>query len=378
MLPFNRPYMTGREFEFIREAHANGKLSGDGPFTTRCHGWLQQHLGVGQALLTPSCTSALEMAALISGVGLGDEVIMPSYTFTSTANAFVLRGAVPVFVDIRPDTFNLDEALVEQAITPRTKAIVPVHYAGVACDMDRIADIARRHGLVVIEDAAQSLGSSWHGRALGSIGALGCLSFHETKNVTCGEGGALLVNDPALVQRAQIVREKGTNRSAFFRGEVDRYTWCEAGTSGLPGELAAAFLWAQLLAAEDISARRLQVWRRYHQALADAEGQGWLRRPHLPAGCAHNGHMYYIVLPSLQARTRVIRQLQAAGVQAVFHYVPLHASPAGLRLGRAATSMRHTEALSQRLLRLPLWVGVDADRVLEALLPACAEACGDA
>lgn len=375
MLPFNRPYMTGREFEFIREAHANGKLSGDGPFTARCHSWLEQHLGTGRALLAPSCSSALEMAALISGVGPGDEVIMPSYTFTSTANAFVLRGAVPVFVDIRPDTMNLDETLIERAITARTKAIVPVHYAGVSCDMGRILDVAARHGLMVIEDAAQGFASTWQGRALGSIGALGCLSFHETKNLTCGEGGALLVNEPALVQRAEVVREKGTNRSAFFRGDVDKYTWCEAGTSGLPGELAAAFLWAQLLAAEEITARRLKIWRQYHDALADAERQGWLRRPQVPEGCLHNAHMYYVLLPSLEARTRVIGRLRDEGVQAVFHYVPLHASPAGRRLGRVSGSMRHTESLSQRLLRLPLWIGVDADRVLGAFLPACAAAC---
>jgi len=375
MLPFNRPYMTGREFEFIRQAHANGKLSGDGPFTARCHAWLEQHLGAGRALLAPSCSSALEMAALIAGVGPGDEVIMPSYTFTSTANAFVLRGAVPVFVDIRPDTLNIDETLIEQAITPRTKAIVPVHYAGVSCDMGRILDIATRNGLVVIEDAAQGFAATWQGRALGSIGTLGCLSFHETKNLTCGEGGALLVNDPSLVQRAEIVREKGTNRSAFFRGEVDKYTWCDAGTSGLPGELAAAFLWAQLLAAEDITASRLRVWRQYHDALADAERQDWLRRPLVPEGCTHNGHMYYVLVPSLEARSAVIRLMRHAGVQAVFHYVPLHASPAGRRFGRVSGSMRHTEVLSDRLLRLPLWIGVDAKQVLGALLPACAAAC---
>jgi dTDP-4-amino-4,6-dideoxygalactose transaminase len=375
MLPFNRPYMTGREFEFMREAHANGKLSGDGPFTARCHAWLEQHLGTRRALLTPSCSSALEMAALIAGVGPGDEVIMPSYTFSSTANAFVLRGAVPVFVDIRPDTMNLDENLIEPAITPRTRAIVPVHYAGVACDMGRVLEIAARHGLMVIEDAAQGFGASWQGRPLGSIGTLGCLSFHETKNLTCGEGGALLVNDPALVQRAETVREKGTNRSAFFRGEVDKYTWCEVGTSGLPGELAAAFLWAQLLAAEDINARRLAIWHTYHDALAKAEQQGWLRRPRVPEGCAHNAHMYYVLLPSLEARTQVISRLREVGVQAVFHYVPLHASPAGRRLGRVSGSMRHTDALSGRLLRLPLWIGVDSAVVLDALLPACTAAC---
>jgi dTDP-4-amino-4,6-dideoxygalactose transaminase len=375
MLPFNRPYMTGRELDFIRQAHANGKLSGDGPFTARCHARLEQQLGTGRALLTPSCSSALEMAALIAGVGPGDEVIMPSYTFTSTANAFVLRGAVPVFVDVCPDTMNLDASLIEPAITPRTRVIVPVHYAGVSCDMGPILEIAARHGLMVIEDAAQGFGATWQGRALGSIATLGCLSFHETKNVTCGEGGALLVNDPALVQRAERVREKGTNRSAFFRGEVDKYTWCEAGSSGLVGELAAAFLWAQLLAAEDITARRLAIWHTYHEALAKAERQGWLRRPRVPQGCMHNAHMYYVLLPSLEARSAVIRLMRHAGVQAVFHYVPLHASPAGRRFGRVSGSMRHTEVLSDRLLRLPLWIGVDAKQVLGALLPACAAAC---
>jgi dTDP-4-amino-4,6-dideoxygalactose transaminase len=374
MLPFNRAYLTGREFEFMREAHAIGQLSGDGAFTARCQGWLEQHLGAQRALLAPSCTSALEMAALVAGIGAGDEVIMPSYTFTSTANAFVLRGAVPVFIDVRPDTLNLDETLIEQALTPRTRAIVPVHYAGVACDMDRILQIAARHGLLVIEDAAQGFAARWRGRALGSLGTIGCLSFHETKNLTCGEGGALLINDPALVQRAEIAREKGTNRSAFFRGEVDKYTWCDAGTSGLPGELAAAFLWAQLLQSDEITARRLQAWNGYHAALADAERQGWLRRPQVPEGCTHNAHMYAVLLPSLEARTQVIRQLRDAGVQAVFHYVPLHSAPAGRRFGRVSGSMRHTDSLSQRLLRLPLWVGVDVGQVLDALLPACAAA----
>jgi dTDP-4-amino-4,6-dideoxygalactose transaminase len=318
------------------------------------------------------------MAALIADVGPGDEVIMPSYTFSSTANAFVLRGAVPVFVDVRPDCLNLDEALVEEAITPRSRAVVPVHYAGVACEMGPILDIAARHALVVIEDAAQGLDARWQGRALGSIGTLGCLSFHETKNITCGEGGALLVNDPALLERAEIVREKGTNRKAMSRGEVDRYTWCEAGTSGLLGELAASFLWAQLQSADEITARRLALWHAYHRALADAERVGWLRRPQVPPGRAHNAHLYYVLLPSLQARTGVIRRMREAGVQAVFHYVPLHASPAGRRLGRVSGSMRHTEALADRLLRLPLWIGVDLGQVLDVLLQACAAECPDA
>jgi dTDP-4-amino-4,6-dideoxygalactose transaminase len=374
--PFNRPYMTGREFVYIAEAHANGMLAGDGPFTKLCHEHLQQQLGAHKALLTHSCTAALEMSALLANIEPGDEVIMPSYTFTSTANAYVLRGGVPVFVDIRPDTLNLDEKLVEAAITPRTKAIVPVHYAGVSCEMDTIADIARRHQLMVIEDAAQGVGSSYHGKALGSLGALGCLSFHETKNVISGEGGALLINDPSLAERAEIIREKGTNRSAFFRGQVDKYTWVDAGSSYLPGELIAAFLWAQLQKGDDITRRRLGIWRHYHATLASLEERGWLRRPIVPAGCVHNAHMYYVLLPSLAVRQEVIRLMRERGVSPVFHYVPLHSSPAGKRFGRAATTMRHTDELSDRLLRLPLWIGVDRELVMDTFIAVCAEVCG--
>jgi dTDP-4-amino-4,6-dideoxygalactose transaminase len=363
--------MTGREFVYIAEAHANGMLAGDGPFTKLCHEHLQKALGAHRALLTHSCTAALEMSALLADIRPGDEVIMPSYTFTSTANAFVLRGGVPVFVDIRPDTLNLDERLVEGAITPRTKAIVPVHYAGVACEMDAISDIAQRHRLMVIEDAAQGVGSTYHGRPLGALGALGCLSFHETKNVISGEGGALLVNDAALAERAEIIREKGTNRSAFFRGQVDKYTWVDAGSSYLPGELIAAFLWAQLQQGEDITRRRLGIWRHYHATLATFEERGWLRRPIVPEGCTHNAHMYYVLLPSLDARQEVIRRMREAGVSPVFHYVPLHSSPAGKRFGRAATPMQHTDVLSERLLRLPLWIGVDRERVMDTFVDAC-------
>jgi dTDP-4-amino-4,6-dideoxygalactose transaminase len=378
MEPFNRPYMTGREFVYIAEAHANGMLAGDGPFTKLCHGFLEQQLGTHKALLTHSCTAALEMSALLADIQPGDEVIMPSYTFTSTANAYVLRGGVPVFVDIRPDTLNLDEQLVEAAITPRTKAIVPVHYAGVSCEMDTLLDIARRHRLMVLEDAAQGVGSTYRGKALGTLGELGCLSFHETKNVISGEGGALLVNDPAFAERAEIIREKGTNRSAFFRGQVDKYTWVDVGSSYLPGELIAAFLWAQLPQGEDITRRRLGIWRHYHQALAPLEERGWLRRPIVPAGCEHNAHMYYVLLPSLEARQEVIRRMREAGVSPVFHYVPLHSSPAGRRFGRAATPMRHTDELSERLLRLPLWIGVDRELVMETFIAACGEVCGRA
>lgn len=378
MEPFNRPYMTGREFVYIAEAYANGVLAGDGAFTKKCHAELEQQIGCRRALLTHSCTAALEMSALLAGIGPGDEVIMPSYTFTSTANAFVLRGGVPVFVDIRPDTLNLDETLIERAVTPRTKAVVPVHYAGVACEMDPILELARRRGLMVIEDAAQGYGSTYRGRPLGALGELGCLSFHETKNVISGEGGALLVNDAALADRAEVIREKGTNRSAFFRGQVDKYTWVDVGSSYLPGELIAAFLWAQLQQGQDITRRRLGVWNHYHAGLAELEQRGWIRRPIVPEHCSHNAHMYYVLLPSLAARQEVIRRMREAGVSPVFHYVPLHSSPAGLRFGRAATPMVHTDALSERLLRLPLWIGVDRDRVLQVFQDACAAVCRDA
>lgn len=370
MIPFNRPYLSGREFEYMGEAHARGMLAGDGPFTRRCHERLQALLAVPKALLTHSCTAALELAAILAGIGPGDEVVMPSYTFASTANAFVLRGAMPVFVDIRPDTLNIDERLIEAALTPRTRAIVPVHYAGVACEMDTIMAIAEAHGLMVIEDAAQGMMARYKGRALGSIGQLGCLSFHETKNIMCGEGGALLVNDPKLIARAEIVREKGTNRSQFFRGEVDRYTWCEMGSSFLPGELSAAFLCAQLEAAEDITAQRLATWARYHDALAEAEAAGLLRRPVVPEACRHNAHMYYVLARSPAQRTETIAAMRAGGVGPVFHYVPLHSSPAGRRHGRCSGPMTHTDALSARLLRLPLWIGVDERAVLRSLLAA--------
>jgi len=300
---------------------------------------------------------------------------MPSYTFTSTANAYVLRGGVPVFVDIRPDTLNLDETLVEAAITPRTKAIVPVHYAGVACEMDTLVDIARRHRLMVIEDAAQGYGSTYKGRPLGAIGELGCLSFHETKNVISGEGGALLVNDAALAERAEIVREKGTNRSAFFRGQVDKYTWVDAGSSYLPGELIAAFLWAQLQQGEDITRRRLGIWQDYHDGLEALEQRGWIRRPIVPAHCTHNAHMYYVLMPTVDARQAVIAHMRDAGVSPVFHYVPLHSAPAGRRFGRTPAPMPHTDALSEQLLRLPLWIGVDRDLVLTSFIDACTAVC---
>ncbi|MDR2315988.1 MAG: dTDP-4-amino-4,6-dideoxygalactose transaminase [Pseudomonas sp.] len=361
-IQFNRPHMTGKELYYIAEAKFGNMLAGDGPFTKRCHQWLEQASGCEKALLTHSCTAALEMAALLLEIQPGDEVIMPSYTFVSTANAFVLRGGVPVFVDIREDTLNLDERLIEAAITPRTRAIVPVHYAGVACEMDTILAIAQRHGLKVVEDAAQGIMATYKGRPLGSLGSLGALSFHETKNVISGEGGALLVNDPTLIQRAEIIREKGTDRSRFFRGEVDKYTWQEVGSSFLPGELIAAFLWAQLEESDGITGQRLVSWDYYHEALASLENKGLLRRPIVPADCTHNAHMYYVLLESQDVRQHVLNALREAGVHSVFHYVPLHSSPAGKRYGRVHGSMAVTDRQSERLIRLPLWVGLTPEQ----------------
>lgn len=358
-IPFNKPYMTGRELEYIAQAHANGHLSGDGPFTKRCHAWLEQRTGCRKALLTHSCTGALEMAALLLDLQPGDEVIMPSFTFVSTANAFVLRGAVPVFVDIRPDTLNLDESLIEAAITPRTRAICVVHYAGVACEMDAIMAIAEKHGLFVVEDAAQGILSTYKGRPLGSIGHLAALSFHETKNVISGEGGALLINDARFVERAEVIREKGTNRSKFFRGQVDKYTWVDVGSSWLPGEVTAAFLAAQLEHADDITARRLAIWSRYFDWAAPLEAAGLLRRPIVPDSCEHNAHMFYLLLPDLARRTKLIEHLKGHDILAVFHYIPLHSAPAGRQLGRAAGELPVTDAVSDRLVRMPFWVGLE-------------------
>ncbi|KZK26239.1 dTDP-4-amino-4,6-dideoxygalactose transaminase [Delftia sp. GW456-R20] len=358
-IPFNKPYMTGKELWYIAQAHAHGHLAGDGKFTKNCSQWLIQRTGAEKALLTHSCTAALEMAALLANLGPGDEVIMPSYTFVSTANAFVLRGAVPVFVDIRPDTLNIDENLIEGAITPKTRAIVPVHYAGVACEMDTIMDIARRHDLIVIEDAAQGIMSTYKGRPLGSIGHMSCLSFHETKNIISGEGGALLLNDLDFVQRAEIIREKGTNRSQFFRGQVDKYTWCDIGSSFLPGELISAFLWAQMEAADEITQNRLSLWNTYHHAFSSLEREGVLRRPVVPEKCQHNAHMYYLILSDLASRTEFIERMKSHDVGTVFHYVPLHSAPAGKKFGRCSGSMNVTEEYSSRLVRLPLWIGLD-------------------
>lgn len=357
-IPFNWPHMTGKELYYIAEAHFNGRLAGDGPFTKRCHAWLEERTGCSKALLTNSCTAALEMSALLLDIKPGDEIIMPSYTFVSTANAFVLRGGIPVFVDIREDTLNLDERLIESAITPRTRAIAPVHYAGVACEMDTIMAIAQRHQLKVVEDAAQGIMSTYKGRALGSIGDLGAYSFHETKNVIAGEGGALLVNDPALALRAEIIREKGTDRSRFFRGEVDKYTWQEAGSSFLPGELIAAFLWAQLEEADRITQRRLASWQHYHELLEPLEAKGILRRPIVPDDCQHNAHMYYVLLALQTDRQAVLDRFKRHDISSVFHYVPLHSSPAGQHFGRAHGDLSVTNRQSERLIRLPLWVGL--------------------
>jgi dTDP-4-amino-4,6-dideoxygalactose transaminase len=361
-IPFNWPYMTGKELYFIAEAHFNGVLAGDGPFTKRCHGWLEKNTGCSKALLTHSCTAALEMAALLLDIQPGDEVIMPSYTFVSTANAFVLRGGVPVFVDIREDTLNINEQLIESAITERTRAIVPVHYAGVACEMDTIMRIAQQHQLKVVEDAAQGVMSTYHGKALGTIGDLGAYSFHETKNVISGEGGALLVNDAQLAQRAEIIREKGTDRSRFFRGEVDKYTWQETGSSFLPGELTAAFLWAQLEEAEAITARRLALWNRYHAAFLSLEVAGRIRRPVIPEGCRHNAHLYYLLLHDPQDRTAFIEAMKADGINCVFHYVPLHSAPKGRSVGRTVGDLTMTNTVAEKLVRLPLWVGLEAQQ----------------
>lgn len=358
-IPFNKPYMTGGEIANILQAHANRQLAGDGEFTKRCCRWLEERTGTRRALLTHSCTAALEMAAILADLQPGDEIIMPSFTFVSTANAFVLRGGVPVFIDIRPDTLNIDENLIEAAITSRTRAIVVVHYAGVACEMDTIMALAERHGLLVIEDAAQGLMSDYKGRPLGSIGHMGTISFHETKNVISGEGGALLVNRPEMIARAEIVREKGTNRSRFLRGEIDKYTWEDIGSSYLPSELIAAFLWAQMSEADNITRRRLGLWHTYHTALQAQEDSGQVRRPVIPPGCGQNAHMYYLLLSSQAERAAFISRLALRGIGAVSHYVPLHQSRMGELCARAHGDMRHTVQSAAQLVRLPLWLGLE-------------------
>jgi dTDP-4-amino-4,6-dideoxygalactose transaminase len=368
-IAFNRPTVTGNELAYISEALENHHISGDGRFTERCHAWLESTLGAPRAFLTHSCTAALEMAAMLCELGPGDEVILPSYTFASTANAVVLRGATPVFVDIRPDTVNLDETLIEAAITPATKAIFAVHYAGGACDMAAIMDIAERHGLIVVEDAAHALMSRYRGRALGAIGHLAALSFHETKNFISGEGGALIVNDPRFIERAEIIREKGTTRSRFFRGEVDRYEWVDVGSSYLPSDMIAAFLFAQFESAESLLARRRALWNRYYDGLADIDTAGLARRPVFDPDCEHNAHLFYLLLPDSATRARLIASLNDAGIMAPFHYVPLHSAPAGRRFGRTAGSLPVTDDIAGRLVRLPLWhdMTVEPDIVIDAI-----------
>lgn len=367
-IPFNRPFTLGTEFAHIQDAISSGRLSGDGVFTRRCHNWIEQHTGCGKALLTQSCTAALEMAAMLASTQPGDEIVMPSFTFVSTANAFALRGAVPVFVDVRPDTLNLDESQLEAAITSRTKAIVAVHYAGVACEMDYIMEVADRHQLLVIEDAAQGVMSTYKGRSLGAIGQLAAISFHETKNVTCGEGGALMVNEQLWEGRAQVIWEKGTNRAQYFRGEVEKYTWVDLGSSYLPSEISAAFLWAQLQNAESITERRMKIWNQYHAGFAELDHEDRVRRPVIPVECTHNAHMYYLLLPDIERRDALLRHLNASGVNAIFHYVPLHSSPAGKRFGRPHGDLRITLEISGRLLRLPLWIGMDEAQVQRVIV----------
>jgi dTDP-4-amino-4,6-dideoxygalactose transaminase len=364
-IPFNRPVLAGHELDYIRKAIAVGQLAGDGMFTERCQLWLANFIGARAVLLTHSCTAALEMAAILIGIEPGDEVIMPSFTFVSTANAVALRGGVPVFVDIRPDTMNIDGDLAENAITPRTKALFPIHYAGVPADMDRLNAIAERHKLFLVEDAAQALGSKYKGRQAGSLGDLAAFSFHETKNIISGEGGALAINDPDLIARAEIIRDKGTNRKIFLRGQVDKYTWVDLGSSFLPGELVAAFLYGQLEQMDAIQSERMATWRLYDTALRSFRARG-LRTPHIPQDCDSNAHLYYILMPNCELRQQLITRMKADGINTPFHYVPLHNSPAGMRFARTSGELPHTQDLSSRLVRLPLFprMGDASHRVL--------------
>jgi dTDP-4-amino-4,6-dideoxygalactose transaminase len=369
-IPFNRVFVTGAEFGYMREAIENAHLAGNGPFSQRCRRWLEHATGSRRALLTHSGTGALEMAFTLAEIGPGDEVVMPSFTFVSTATAVVARGGTPVFVDVRPDTYCIDAELVERALSPRTKAVVPVHYAGVGCHMDGLVELAAAHDLLVIEDAAHGIRAAEHGRPLGSMGELGTISFHETKNVSCGEGGALLVNDERFVERAEIIHEKGTDRQRFFRGQVDKYTWVDVGSSYALSDLAAAYLWAQLEQADEITTMRHAIWERYHASLEPLEEAGHLRRPVVPQRCSHNAHMYYVVLGDPATRARLIEHLAELGISAVFHYVALHSSLAGRRYGRAAGDFAVTSSVSDRLLRLPLWAGMtesEVDRVMQGM-----------
>ena len=366
-IPFNSPHLTGKEIEYIIDAHQTGQLAGDGKYTKIASRLIEKLINVNQSLITHSCTAALEMSAILLDLKPGDEVIMPSYTFVSTANAFVLRGAIPVFVDVDCMTFNIDPASVERAISSKTKAIIVVHYAGISCDMDRIITLSTKYGIPVIEDAAQALLSTYKGKSLGSFGPLASVSFHETKNIISGEGGALIVNDAGLSSRAEIIREKGTNRSSFFRGEVDKYTWVDLGSSFLPGELTAAFLCAQLEEAESITQRRLEIWNAYNHAFAALEADNFLRRQFVPDFCQHNAHMYYLILNDQYSRHEFIQNLKSNGVHSVFHYVPLHSSPAGAKFGRSVGQFIGTEIASERLVRLPMGVSVDTAKVIDAV-----------
>jgi len=369
-IPFNRPAAVGREMEYMQQALQAGHLSGDGAFTARCHAMLEAITGAPKVLLTTSCTHALEMAMLLTGLGADDEVICPAFTFVSSVNAFVLRGARPVFVDIRPDTLNIDERLVEAAITPRTRALLVVHYAGVGCEMPALMAVAARHGLTVIEDNAHGLFGHYRGRALGSYGAMSTLSFHETKNLTCGEGGALVLNDGALVERAEIIREKGTNRSRFYRGQIDKYTWVDIGSSYLPSDLLAAYLCAQLEARERVQARRMAIWDGYDTALATWADGGGIGRPQVPAHCDHPAHIYYLLMPSLEARTRLLAELRRALILATFHYQPLHLSDMGRQFGGREGQCPVTEDVADRLVRLPVFFDLsaaDQARIVETL-----------
>ena len=363
MICFNVPPFTGKELEYMKEAIEAQKICGDGQFTKKCNQWLEEKTGTKKALLTTSCTHATELAALLADVKPGDEVIMPSFTFVSTADAFVLRGAVPVFVDIRPDTMNIDEKKIEAAITDKTVGIVPVHYAGVACEMDTIMDIAKRHNLWVIEDAAQGIMSTYKGKALGTFGEFGCFSFHETKNYSMGEGGALLIRDEKYIEDAEILREKGTNRSKFYRGQIDKYTWVNQGSSYLPSDMNAAYLWAQLEMAEEINDWRLRVWNRYFEALTPLAESGKIELPTVPEGCVHNAHMFYIKAAEIEERTELEKFLKENGIWAVFHYIPLHSAPAGLKFGRFYGEDEYTTKESERLLRLPLYYGLKDEEV---------------
>lgn len=355
MINFNVPPYTGKEMEYIKQAVENQKICGDGPFTKKCNEWIEKKTGTAKCLLTPSCTQATELAALLADIKEDDEIIMPAYTFVSTADAFVLRGAKPVFVDIRPDTMNIDETKIEAAITDRTRAIVPVHYAGVACEMDTIMDIANRHHLFVIEDAAQGIMASYKGKALGAIGDFGCYSFHETKNLSMGEGGAILIKDAKYIEDAEIIREKGTNRSKYFRGQIDKYTWVNYGSSYLPSDMNAAYLWAQLELAQKITDVRLARWNQYNELLQPLKQRGILELPTVPEGCIHNAHMYYIKTKNIEERTRLIDFLKENGILAVFHYIPLHTAPAGIRFGEFRGEDVYTTRESERLLRLPMF-----------------------